>query len=48
MSEALCLIIGLLLGGIICTVSICCLQMRRVSRYEQEIRQLKEKINKQD
>lgn len=45
--EIIMLIIGLLLGG--CTVAafLCCLQFQRLSRYEMEIRKLKEKLHNQ-
>lgn len=38
-------IIGLLLGGCIAVSILCCMQINSVSRYEQEIRRLKEKLN---
>lgn len=41
-------VIGLLLGG--CTVGmiLCGMQLNRISRYEQEIRRLNEKLNSMD
>lgn len=41
-------VIGLLLGG--CTVGmiLCGMQLNRISRYEQEIRSLNEKLNRMD
>ena len=39
------LVIGLLLGGCIAAVILCCIQINRVGRCEQEIRRLKEKLN---
>ena len=41
-------VIGLLLGG--CTVGtiLCGMQLNRISRYEQEIRRLNEKLNNMD
>lgn len=41
-------IIGLLLGGCVATAILCCMQINRISCYEQEIRKLKEKFNKKD
>lgn len=41
-------IIGLLLGGCVALVILCCMQINRISRYEQEIRKLKEKLNNKD
>ena len=42
------LVIGLLLGGCIAAVILCCVQINSVNRYEQEIRRLKEKLNNRD
>lgn len=39
------LVIGLLLGGCIAAVILCCIQINRVGRCEQESRRLKEKLN---
>ncbi len=41
------LIIGLILGGFLSTVFLCCLQINRVNHYEQTIQSLKEKLNKE-
>lgn len=41
------LIIGLILGSCITTVLLCCLQINRVNYYEQTIKSLKEKLNKE-
>lgn len=41
-------IIGLLLGGCVAIAILCCMQINRISCYEQEIRRLKEKLNKKD
>ncbi len=41
-------IIGLLLGGCVAVAILCCMQINRISRYEQEIRRLKEKLNNKD
>jgi len=37
------LIIGLILGGCITTILLCCFQINRVNYYEQTIKSLKEK-----
>lgn len=41
-------VIGLLLGGCIAAVILCCVQVNAANRYEQEIRRLKEKLNHRD
>ena len=41
------LIIGLILGGCITTILLCCFQINRVNYYEQTIQSLKEKLNKE-
>ena len=41
------LIIGLILGGCITTILLCCFQINRVNYYEQTIKSLKEKLNKE-
>lgn len=38
-------IIGLLLGGCIALVILCCMQINRIGDYQSEIRRLKEKLN---
>lgn len=45
MSELVWLLAGLLIGGCVATGVLCCVQISRVSEYEQEIRRLKEKLN---
>lgn len=40
------LIIGLILGGCITTVFLCCFQINRINSYEQTVQSLKEKLNK--
>ena len=45
MTNLLCLLVGLLLGGCAAGTLLCCMQVNRISRYEQEIRRLKEKMN---
>ncbi len=44
--EVAMLIIGLLIGGCISTVLLCCLQINRVNYYEQTIKSLLKKPNK--
>lgn len=46
MISLICLLVGLLLGGCAAGTLLCCMQLNRVSRYEQEIRKLKEQLNK--
>lgn len=41
-------LIGLLLGGCIAGIILCCVQVNRICSYEQEIRRLKEKLNNRD
>lgn len=41
------LIIGLILGGCITTILLCFFQINRVNYYEQTIKSLKEKLNKE-
>lgn len=43
--EFVMLIIGLLLGGCIAAVILCCMQINRICDYQSEIRRLKEKLN---
>lgn len=45
MSNGVCLLIGLLLGGCVAGTLLCCLQMNRISEYEQEIRRLRQNLN---
>ncbi len=44
--EVAMLIIGLLLGGCTAAVLLCCVQINRICRNEQEIRRLKEQLKK--
>ena len=41
-------LIGLLLGGCIAGVVLCCVQVNRISQYQQEIHRLREKLNNRD
>lgn len=41
-------LIGLLLGGCISGVILCCVQVNRIGYYEQEIHRLREKLNNKD
>lgn len=45
MSESICLFVGLLLGGCIATVILCCVQINRINDYEQELHRLRQKLN---
>lgn len=45
MDEFAWLLAGLLIGGCITMVLLCCLQMNRISEYEQEIRRLRQNLN---
>ncbi len=38
-------IVGLLLGGCVALVILCCMQINRICNYESEIQRLKEKLN---
>lgn len=44
--EIAMLIIGILIGGCISSVLLCCVQINRVNEYEQTIQNLLEKLNK--
>lgn len=41
-------VIGLLLGGCIAAVILCCAQANRITEYEQKIYRLKKKLNNRD
>ena len=41
-------LIGLLLGGCIAAVILCCIQINRICRCEQEIHRLRKKLNNKD
>lgn len=41
-------LIGLLLGGCIAGIVLCCVQVNRIGKYQQEIHRLKEKLNSRD
>lgn len=45
MSELAWLLAGLLLGSCIAVTVLCCVQINRISDYEQEIRRLRQKLN---
>ena len=44
MKEILCFIGGMMLGGGVTLVYLCCLQLERINEYEEEIRRLKSKL----
>lgn len=48
MSELVWLLVGLLIGGCVAMVVLCCVQINRVSEYEHEIRRLRQKLNDRD
>lgn len=41
-------LIGLLLGGCIACAVLCCVQVNRVSKYQQEIHRLRGQLNNRD
>ena len=45
MNELTWLLVGLLIGGCIAAVILCCVQINRINNYEQEIRRLQQKLN---
>lgn len=45
MSNFICLLVGLLLGGCVAGTLLCCIQINRVSYYEQELQKLRQKRN---
>lgn len=45
MTEFLWFFVGLLIGGIVTTLVLCCLQLKRLNEYEAEIEDLKSKLN---
>ena len=48
MGEFLWFFAGLLLGGCISLVILCCMQINRIGHYEQAIRQLQEELQNKD
>ena len=45
MNELIWLFVGLLLGGCIAAAILCCVLINRISRYEQELHRLRQKLN---
>jgi len=45
MTELAWLLLGLLIGGCIAAAILCCIQINRISYYEQELHRLKQKLN---
>ncbi len=45
MSELAWLLTGIIIGGCIAVAVLCCVQINRISDYEQEIRILRQKLN---
>ncbi len=48
MTEILWFFTGLLLGGCIAAVTLCCMQVNRIGYYERTIRRLKEELDKKE
>ena len=45
MTEFLWFIMGLLIGGIVTTLVLCCLQINRINKYEAELQRLRSQLN---
>lgn len=45
MTELLWFLVGLFIGGIVATLALCCLQIRRINKYEAELRRLRAQLN---
>lgn len=45
MNELAWLLAGLLIGGCSAATILCCIQINRVSYYEQELQKLRQKLN---
>lgn len=45
MTEFLWFIMGLLIGGIVTTLVLCCLQINRINKYEAELQKLRSQLN---
>ena len=43
MSELLFFFLGMMFGGLVAVVMLCCLQINRIHKYEAEIRRLRQK-----
>lgn len=48
MTEFIWLVVGLLLGGCIGIVLLCCFQINRIASYEQEIQRLKKQLGSKE
>ena len=48
MTELIWLLVGLMIGGCVSVAILCCLQINRISYYEQEIRKLRTELNMKD
>ena len=44
MAECLWFLAGLIIGGLVATFVLCCLQINRINDYEQEIKNLRHEI----
>lgn len=47
MTKILCVIIGMMIGGCLAALFMCCLQINRINEYEAEISGLKAELNKE-
>lgn len=45
MSEFLWFLVGLFIGGIVTTLTLCYLQINRINKYEVELRKLRSQLN---
>lgn len=48
MTELLWFLVGLLLGGCVATVVLCCVNIDRIDRYERQIRDLRIQLCKKE
>lgn len=48
MTELAWLVVGLILGGCISMITLCCMQYHRTCDYEEEIRRLRDELNKKN
>ena len=44
--ELVMFIVGLILGGAVATIIMCCLQINRINEYQRETDKLKKQLNK--
>lgn len=48
MTELLFFFIGMILGGLVAFVILCCFQLHRINRYEAQLQKLKAQLSTQD